>query len=82
MRKPIDRDRLNHVLDSIEKIESYLNGHARDSFRTNQQLIDAVVRNLEIIGEAVANLSRDLMAKYPAVEWRMARSARDRLIHG
>jgi uncharacterized protein with HEPN domain len=82
MKKPIDRDRLGHIVDSIEKIESYLAGTDLGGFHGNQLLIDAVVRNLEIIGEAAANLTRELMAKYPTVEWRMAAAARNRLIHG
>ena len=41
-----------------------------------------MVRNLEIIGEAVASLTRDLKAEYPDVEWRFATAARNRLIHG
>ena len=48
----------------------------------NEEKIDAVVRNIEIIGEATTCLDRSLKAKYPQVEWRFATAIRNRLIHG
>ena len=42
---------------------------------------DAVIRNFEIIGEAVKNLSSDFRSKYPDVEWRKVAGMRDKLIH-
>ncbi len=82
MKKPNDVDRLNHILDSIIKIETYLLDHSRDDFIKDNMTIDAVVRNIEIIGEAATQLTRDLKAKYPQVEWRIASATRNRLIHG
>jgi uncharacterized protein with HEPN domain len=82
MKKPNDNDRLNHILDSIEKIETYLLGFNLEMFNLNEEKIDAVVRNIEIIGEATNCLDRGLKAKYPQVEWRFATAIRNRLIHG
>ena len=82
MKKPNDTDRLNHILDAIEKIETYLLGFDMEMFKRNDLTIDAVVRNIEIIGEATTCLDRGLKAKYPNVEWRFATSIRNRLIHG
>ncbi|MGH9947096.1 MAG: HepT-like ribonuclease domain-containing protein [Pyrinomonadaceae bacterium] len=82
MTKPNNVDRLKHILDAIAKIERYLHGLDSEIFRSNEQKIDAVVRNIEIIGEAAACLTRDLKAKYPEIEWRIATATRNRLIHG
>ncbi|CAN5470200.1 DUF86 domain-containing protein [soil metagenome] len=82
MKKPNDADRLNHILDAIAKIERYLQGFDVQKFQQNEEKIDAVVRNIEIIGEATTCLDRGLKAKYPQVEWRFATAIRNRLIHG
>jgi uncharacterized protein with HEPN domain len=82
MKKPNDADRLNHILDAIAKIKRYLHGFNLQKFELNGLTIDAVVRNIEIIGEATTCLDRGLKAKYPQVEWRFATAIRNRLIHG
>ncbi len=82
MKKPNDADCLKHILDAIEKIETYLLGFDLEMFKRNDLTIDAVVRNIEIIGEATTCLDRGLKAKYPNVEWRFATAIRNRLIHG
>lgn len=82
MKKPNDADRLNHILDAIAKIERYLHGFDLQKFESDELTIDAVVRNIEIIGEAITCLDRALKAKYPQVEWRFATATRNRLIHG
>ncbi len=82
MKKPNDADRLNHILDAIAKIEQYLQDFDLEKFKSSDLTIDAVVRNIEIIGEATTCLDRGLKAKYPEIEWRFATAARNRLIHG
>ena len=82
MKKPDDADRLNHILDAIAKIERYLQGFDVEKFKANELTIDAVVRNIEIIGEAITCLDRQLKAQYPNIEWRFATATRNRLIHG
>ena len=82
MKKPNDADRLNHILDAIAKIERYLQGYDLQKFESDDVKIDAVVRNIEIIGEATTCLDRGLKAKYPHVDWRFATAIRNRLIHG
>ena len=69
-------------MDAISKIERYLEGFDLDTFKNDEVKIDAVVRNIEVIGEATNCLTRDLKAKYPEVEWRFATATRNRLIHG
>ena len=79
-----DRDRLRllHVLDAAERISEYLAGVERDSFLSNRMLQDAVIRNLEIIGEACTNLSPELRDSHSAVPWLKASGIRNRLVHG
>ncbi len=82
MKKPNNGDRLRHILEAIEKIEKYLQGCDKQSFQTDEITQDAVVRQMEIIGEAATNLTRDLRSNNPQVSWRLATAMRNRLIHG
>ena len=82
MKKPNNEDRLRHILDAVERIERYLQGYDRQSFGADEKTQDAVVRQLEIIGEAATSLTRDLRSNNPQVEWRFAVAMRNRLIHG
>lgn len=52
-----------------------------ESFVVDSKTQDAVIRNLEILGEATKNLSGEFRTKYPTVRWRSMAAARDRLIH-
>lgn len=74
--------RLRHILEAIERIEKYLQGFDEAKFQTDLLHQDAVLRQLEIIGEASKNLSDDLRAANPQVEWRKMAGTRDRLAHG
>ena len=74
--------RLKHIRDSIEKIE-YLARllHNQDNFEEKWIEQDAIIRNLEIIGEAVVNISDDLKQKYPDVSWKEIRGMRNFVTH-
>jgi len=75
-----DRVYLRHILDAIGKIESYAAvGH--DVFMSDSHWQDAVIRQLEIIGEAAKNLSADLRSRHPDIPWRRIAGLRDVLIH-
>lgn len=69
------------ILESIDKIRRYLGNTSFDDFLENGMLIDAVVRNLEIIGEAAAHITPEIRAKYPEIEWRKVVGLRNILIH-
>jgi uncharacterized protein with HEPN domain len=79
----IERDRLflGHILEAIADIESFVI-EGRVSFMADRRTQSAVIRQLEIIGEAVKNLSIELTAREPGVPWRQIAGTRDRLIHG
>jgi uncharacterized protein with HEPN domain len=75
-----DRVYLRHILDAIAKIESYVAvGH--DVFMSDSHWQDAVIRQLEIVGEATKNLSRDLRSRQSGIPWRRMAGLRDILIH-
>ena len=72
---------INDILKSLEKIEEYSAGLSFEELKENQMAVDAIIRNFEMIGEAVAHISDDIKEKYPAVEWKEARSFRNILTH-
>ncbi|MBK5113871.1 MAG: DUF86 domain-containing protein [Candidatus Heimdallarchaeota archaeon] len=72
---------IQHMLDSINLIEKYLKGKNKEAFLSSEQLQDAVIRRLEIIGEAVKNLPEEIIKKYPDLPWKEIAGMRDILIH-
>jgi uncharacterized protein with HEPN domain len=71
---------LLHIRDAIVQIESYTEG-GREEFFNEKMIQDAVIRNLEIIGEATKKLTPDLRDRYPEVPWSRIAGMRDVLIH-
>jgi len=69
------------TLNAIEKIERYTFGMSKVEFNQNEIVLDAVVRNLEIIGEAVKKLPAEVRAEYNDIPWRKIAGLRDILIH-
>ena len=72
---------IEDIIDSINKIERYVNGLSFEDFIDNEMIIDAVIRNFEVIGEAVINLPEYIKNKYPNVEWKEAKGFRNVMIH-
>ena len=81
MSKRTDQEFLSDIREALQRITTYVAGMAYESFVADTRTQDAVIRNLEILGEATKNLSEELRAKYPAVPWKNITRARDRLIH-
>ncbi|MDP9194017.1 MAG: DUF86 domain-containing protein [Acidobacteriota bacterium] len=75
-----DRARLLHIRDAIQRIRSYVTD--RDSFLTQPLIQDAVIRNLEVIGEAVKVLGPEIRMQRTEIPWSDIAAMRDRLIHG
>lgn len=73
--------RVGDILDSIARIEQYVSGLAFDQFTADQKTVDAVVRNLEIIGEAVRHLSNESEGLPAGVPWADIAGMRNVLIH-
>jgi len=76
-----DRTYLLHILEAIEKIERYIAAADYDSFSNDDMMIDAVVRELEIIGEASRNLSDSFQDKHFVIPWYKIKAMRNVLIH-
>ena len=72
---------LEHVLEAIALIERFTSG-GRSVFFGDEMVQSAVIRQLEIVGEAVRNLSSELKARETMVPWRDIAGTRDKLIHG
>lgn len=72
---------LTDIVDAIADIMSFTSGMAFDDFVADRRTKLAVVRCLEVIGEAVKNLPEDLKGAHPEVDWRAAAGMRDVLIH-
>lgn len=72
---------LDDILAADARIRSYIGDMPFEAFRQDGKTFDAVVRNLEIIGEAVKQLPEDVRAQDPGVEWQKIAGLRDILIH-
>ena len=71
-----------HILESIHLIEKYIDQLPREDFLKSISTQDAVIRRLEIIGEAVKNIPPEFRDEYPDIPWRKIAGLRDVLIHG
>ena len=72
---------LEHILESIRKIEDFVNGITKFEFDQSFLLQDAVIRNLEIIGEATKKISKQYTQSHPEIPWQDMAGMRDKLIH-
>jgi uncharacterized protein with HEPN domain len=81
MSERADSDFLSDIQEAVCRIRAYTIAMTYDRFLADTKTQDAVIRNLEIIGEATKSLSAQLRAKYPDVPWKGMAGVRDRLIH-
>ena len=72
---------IEDIQTAIARIERYVSGLGRDQFLTDEKTIDAVVRNLEIIGEAVRWLPEEFKERHAAVPWTQIAGLRNRIVH-
>jgi uncharacterized protein with HEPN domain len=79
----IERDRLflTHILEAVDAVTEFT-AEGQDHFLADRRTQSAVIRQIEVIGEAVKRLSAELTASAPDVPWRLIAGTRDRLIHG
>lgn len=73
---------LNDISEATGNIRSYVGHLTFGEFKNDRMRVDAVVRNFEVIGEAVKNLSDELKAQFPSTDWKAVAGFRDTLIHG
>ena len=72
---------LDDIATAIERIHRYCEGLDLQSFAKDERTVDAVARNLEIIGEAVKHLSPEARGLHPEIDWRKIAGMRDILVH-
>jgi len=77
-----DAVRLRHMLDAANKALEFTEGKSRGDLDSDEKLALALVRLLEIFGEAAAGLSEEFKGKHPDIPWRSVIGTRNRLIHG
>ena len=75
-------DFVEDILDAMEKAEILVEDFSYDEFKADFRTNFAVVRALEIVGEAAKRLPASLREEYPAIPWRGMAGMRDRIIHG
>ena len=81
MSKRADIDLLSDILEAVQRIKVYTKDTTYDMFLADIKTQDAVIRNLEIIGEATKKLTNQLRERFLKVPWKGMAGVRDRLIH-
>lgn len=82
MREPLkDRERLVHILSAIDRIERYVVGKTYQDLTADDMMFYAVVKNIEIIGEAANMLTTAFLQAHPQTPWKMVRGMRNYIVH-
>jgi uncharacterized protein with HEPN domain len=76
-----DKQRLAHILESIEELESYTSASTLDTFLQNSMMRFASVKQIEIIGEAANYISDETKEKFSEIQWRQITGLRHVLVH-
>ncbi len=74
-------DYLRDILEHAEKTQDFISGMTRDDFLQDEKTVFAIIRALEVVGEATKKIPREVREKYPNVPWREMAGTRDKLIH-
>lgn len=72
---------LRHIIESADIIENHVKGITKEKFSKSTIIQDAIIRRIEIIGEAAKNIPPDFKKKHKNIEWREIAGMRDKLIH-
>ena len=74
-------DYIEDILDSIKSIEEFIKGMNFDDFENDKKTVFAVIRSIEVIGEATKNIPKSIIEKYPKIPWKDMAGMRDKVIH-
>ena len=82
MREPLrDKERLAHMLAAAERVIRYTSGKTFDDLKADDMMYYAVVKNIEIIGEAANLLSAEFTDAHPTTPWKQVRGMRNYIVH-
>ena len=82
MREPLrDRERLEHILAAIDRIARYTAGKSYDDLVADDMMYYAVVKNIEIIGEAANMLTQDFQIAHSETPWKLVKGMRNYIVH-
>jgi len=73
--------RITDILECFARIQRYTEGMSFGEFELNELVIDAVIRNITVIGEATRYIPEDIQTKYPAIPWSLMRGMRNIVVH-
>jgi uncharacterized protein with HEPN domain len=75
------RTRAEDILEALARIQRYTAGLTEEEFLRDDLVVDAVIRNLAVVGEAVRGIPEDVRSRHPSVPWERLRGMRNVLIH-
>lgn len=82
MKRDIIKIYINDIIEAINNILDFTKGLSYEDFCNNKLVSSAVIRQFEIIGEAVKHIPNNIYLKYPEIPWNDMARMRDRIIHG
>ena len=83
MREPLkDRERLLHILNAIDRVNRYVKGKSFEDLQKDDMMYYAVVKNIEMMGEAANMLTFEFREAHPETQWKQITNMRNFLIHG
>jgi len=81
MIKRVYTDYVQDILDSINDIENFIKGMNFNDFKNDRKTINAVIRSIEVIGEASKKIPKSIRERHPNIPWKKIAGMRDKLIH-
>lgn len=76
-----DKERLQHIIAAIDRVQKYTQGKTHDDLVADDMMYYAVVKNIEMMGEAANMLTREFIDSHPETPWKMVRGMRNYIVH-